>query len=314
MSFLEVKDLVLGLKEKKVPLVDKVSFTLEKKEILGILGESGCGKSLTGFSLLRLFPPGITYYSGEVIIDGISLYKLKEEEVLRLRGKKMAIILQDPLTSLNPVLTIGEQIEEVLKYHFNLNKKERKERVYHLLKEVGIPDPEIRAKNYPHQLSGGLRQRAMIAMALACEPELLVADEPTTALDVTLQIQILQLLSEFNQKKGLTIIFISHDLGVIRWIATKVCVFFAGEIVEIANTEELFNNPLHPYTRNLIESYPREGKIKGVLKGGAVNLYKKPKGCRYFERCEKPCEEGKEIHPELISVKENHFVRCFRYG
>ncbi|MCD6490294.1 MAG: ABC transporter ATP-binding protein [Thermodesulfobacterium sp.] len=314
MPFLEVKDLVLGLKRKNVTLVDKVSFSLEKKEILGILGESGCGKSLTGFSLLRLFPPGIAHYSGDVIIDGGSLYKLSEEEILKLRGKKVAIILQDPLSSLNPVLTIGEQIEEVLKYHFNLNKNERKERIYRLLKEVGIPDPEIRAKNYPHQLSGGLRQRAMIAMALAGEPELLVADEPTTALDVTLQIQILELLSELNQKKGLTIVFISHDLGIIRWIASKICVFYAGEVVEMAHTEELFNNPLHPYTINLINSYPREGKIKKILKGGVVNIYEKPEGCRYFERCENPCKDGKKSHPELISVKNRHFVRCFRYG
>ncbi len=314
MPFLEVRDLVLGLKEKKLSLVDKVSFSLEKKEILGILGESGCGKSLTGFALLRLFPPGITRYSGEVIIDGISLYDLPEEEVLKLRGRKVAIILQDPLSSLNPVLTIGEQIEEVLKYHFDLSKKERRERVVQLLKEVGMPDPELRIKSYPHQLSGGLRQRAMIAMALAGEPELLVADEPTTALDVTLQTQILELLYELNQEKDLTIVFISHDLGIIRWIANRVCVFYAGEIVETAPTEELFNNPLHPYTQTLIESYPKEGKIKKVLKGGVVNLAEKPKGCRYFERCEISCEEGRENHPELIYVKKEHWVRCFKYG
>jgi peptide/nickel transport system ATP-binding protein len=295
-------------------LVDKVSFSLEKREILGILGESGCGKSLTGFALLRLFPPGITHYSGDVIIDEVSLYSLSEDEVLKLRGRKVSIILQDPLSSLNPVLTIGEQIEEVLKYHFNLNKKERKKRVYQLLKEVGIPDPEIRIKNYPHQLSGGLRQRAMIAMALAGEPELLVADEPTTALDVTLQTQILELLYELNQKKDLTIVFISHDLGIIRWIASKVCIFYAGEIVEMAETEELFNNPLHPYTQTLIESYPREGKVRKPLKGEVVNLLEKPKGCRYFERCENPCKEGKNLHPELVEIKKEHFVRCFRYG
>ncbi|PMP97658.1 MAG: peptide ABC transporter ATP-binding protein, partial [Thermodesulfobacterium geofontis] len=288
-------------------------FSLEKKEILGILGESGCGKSLTGFALLRLFPPGINRYSGEVIINGLSLYDLPEKEVLKLRGRKVAIILQDPLSSLNPVLTIGEQIEEVLKYHFNLGKNERKERVIKLLNEVGIPDPEIRIKSYPHQLSGGLRQRAMIAMALAGEPELLVADEPTTALDVTLQTQILELLYELNQKKDLTIVFISHDLGIIRWIASKVCVFYAGEIVEMAKTEELFNNPLHPYTQTLIESYPKEGKIRKVLRGGVVNLLEKPKGCRYFERCEITCKEGKENHPELISFKEEHWVRCFKY-
>ena len=314
MPFLEVRDLILGLKEKKISLVDKVSFSLEKGEILGILGESGCGKSLTGFALLRLFPSGITHYSGDVIIDGISLYSLHEKEVLKLRGRKVAIILQDPLSSLDPVLTIGEQIEEVLKYHFNLSKKERKERIYQLLKEVGIPDPEIRVKNYPHQLSGGLRQRAMIAMALAGEPELLVADEPTTALDVTLQTQILELLYELNKKKDLTIVFISHDLGIIRWIATKVCVFYAGEIVEIAKTDELFNNPLHPYTQTLIESYPREGKIKKTLKGGIINLLEKPESCRYFERCENPCKEGKIFHPELILARKNHLVRCFKYG
>ncbi len=314
MSFLEVRNLILGLKEKRIPLVDKVSFSLEKGEILGILGESGCGKSLTGFALLRLFPPGIIHYSGDVIIDGISLYSLPEKEVLKLRGKKIAIILQDPLSSLNPVLTIGDQIDEVLKYHFHLSKKERKERIYQLLKEVGIAEPEIRAKNYPHQLSGGLRQRAMIAMALAGEPELLVADEPTTALDVTLQIQILELLHKLNQEKKLTIVFITHDLGIIRWIATKVCVFYAGEIVEMAETEELFNNPLHPYTRNLIESYPREGKIAKTLKGGVVNLLEKPEGCRYFERCENSCKEGKRLHPELILARKNHLVRCFRYG
>lgn len=314
MSFLEVKDLVLGLEGKNLPLIDKVSFSLEKKEILGILGESGCGKSLTGFALLGLFPPGIKRYSGDVIIDGLSLYNLPEKEILKLRGKKIAIILQDPLSSLNPVLTIGEQIEEVLKYHFKLDKTERKERVLKLLKEVGVPDPEVRIKSYPHQLSGGLRQRAMIAMALAGEPELLVADEPTTALDVTLQTQILELLYELNQKKDLTIVFISHDLGVIRWIASRVCIFYAGEIVEMAPTEELFNNPVHPYTQTLIESYPREGKIKKVLKGGVVNLLEKPKGCRYFERCENPCKEGKENHPELFSIKKEHLVRCFKYG
>ena len=313
MPFLEVKDLVLGLKSPKIALIDKVSFSLERGEILGILGESGCGKSLTGFSLLRLLPSGITHYSGEVIIDGISIYELSEEEMSKIRGKKIAIILQDPLSSLNPVLTIGEQIEEVLKYHFNLKKKERKEKTLKLLSTVGIPEPELRAKNYPHQLSGGLRQRAMIAMALAGEPEILVADEPTTALDVTLQMQILELLKKLNQEKSLTIVFISHDLGIIRWIAQKVAVFYAGEIVEIAQIEKLFNNPLHPYTVSLLNSYPKKGKIEKILKGGVINLLKKPEGCRYFERCEINCKEGKRLHPKLVSVNNNHWVRCFKY-
>ena len=314
MPFLEVKDLIIGLKKRNIPLIDKVSFTLEKGEILGILGESGCGKSLTGFSLLRLFPSGVSYYSGKVLIDNIDLYSLSEKELSKIRGKKVAIILQDPLSSLNPVLTIGEQIAEVLKHHFNLNSKNRRKRIYELLKEVGISEPEIRAKSYPHQLSGGLRQRAMIAMALAGEPELLVADEPTTALDLTLQIQILELLKDLNQKKSLTIVFISHDLGVVRWISDKIAVFYAGEIVEIASTEEVFNNPLHPYTQALIESYPREGKIRKILKGSPVNLLQKPSGCRYFERCENPCKEGKNIHPDLINAGKNHWVRCFKYG
>ena len=313
MPFLEVKDLVLGLKTKKIPLVDKVSFSLEKGEILGILGESGCGKSLTGFALLRLFPPGIIHYSGEVYLGSIALYTLTEEELRKIRGKKIAIILQDPLSSLNPVLTIGDQIEEVLKVHFSFGKKERKERVYRLMEEVGIPDPELRARSYPHQLSGGLRQRAMIAMALAGEPEVLVADEPTTALDLTLQIQILELLKELNEKKKLTIVFISHDLGVIRWIADKVAVFYAGEIVEMAPTKKLFTNPLHPYTQALISSYPKEGRIKKILKGQPVNLINKPAGCRYFERCDNACKEGQKLHPEMIKVSEDHWVRCFRY-
>ncbi len=313
MPFLEVKDLVIGLKNRKLALIDKVSFSLKRGEVLGILGESGCGKSLTGFSLLRLFPPGITHYSGEVILDGIDIYSLPEKELYKIRGKKIAIILQDPLSSLNPVLTIGEQIEEVLKLHFKLQAKERRKRVYELLNEVGISDAKIRARSYPHQLSGGLRQRAMIAMALAGEPEVLVADEPTTALDLTLQIQILELLKHLNLKKSLSIVFISHDLGVIRWISDRIAVFYAGEVVEVAESLEIFENPLHPYTQALIESYPRKGEIKKVLKGSPVSLLKKPLGCRYFERCETPCKNGKFLHPELIHYKNEHYVRCFKY-
>ncbi|HAA83502.1 MAG: Oligopeptide/dipeptide ABC transporter, ATPase subunit [Thermodesulfobacterium sp. 37_54] len=312
--FLVVKDLTLGLTYKRVPLVEKVSFEVKKGEVLGVLGESGCGKTLTGFSLLRLFPPGISYYSGEVWIDGIPIYSLKEKELCQIRGKKVAIILQDPLSSLNPVLSIKEQLEEVLKAHRpDLTKKERFDKMLNLLKEVGISDPEIRLKSYPHQLSGGLRQRIMIAIALAGDPEILVADEPTTAIDPTLQIQVLNLLKRLNRERGLTIVFISHDLGVIRWIAHRVAVFYAGEIVELAPVERLFLTPLHPYTQALINSYPKEGKFKVDLKGGVVELSKKPEGCYYQLRCDNPCEKGKTYHPQLLEVVPQHWVRCFRY-
>ncbi|RLG12913.1 ABC transporter ATP-binding protein [Candidatus Pacearchaeota archaeon] len=314
MPILIVKDLVIGLSTKRISLVDKVSFSLEKGEILGILGESGCGKSLTGLALLKIFPPGITYYSGEVIINGTNIYTLSEKEVNKIRGKKISIIFQDPLSSLNPVLTIGEQISEVLKYHFNLNKKEIKKKTYSLLEEVGIPDPELRAKSYPHELSGGLRQRAMIAMALAGSPDILIADEPTTALDLTLQIQILDLLKRLNKEKGLSIIFITHDLGILRWFAHRIAVFYAGEIIEIAPTEELFNKPIHPYTKLLFASYPREDRIVSYLKGTPINLLEKPEGCRFWNRCNIACKEGEKLHPELIPFTSSHYIRCFKYG
>ncbi|WP_022856133.1 ABC transporter ATP-binding protein [Thermodesulfobacterium thermophilum] len=312
--FLVVKDLTLGLTYKRVPLVEKVSFEVKKGEVLGVLGESGCGKTLTGFSLLRLFPPGISYYSGEVWIDEIPLYSLKEKELYQIRGKKVAIILQDPLSSLNPVLSVKEQLEEVFKAHRpELTKKERFEKMVDLLREVGISDPEIRLKSYPHQLSGGLRQRIMIAIALAGDPEILVADEPTTAIDPTLQIQVLNLLKRLNRERGLTIVFISHDLGVIRWIAHRVAVFYAGEIVELAPVERLFFTPLHPYTQALINSYPKEGKFKVDLKVGVVELSKKPEGCYYQLRCDHPCDKAKSYHPQLLEVASQHWVRCFRY-
>ncbi|QER42211.1 ABC transporter ATP-binding protein [Thermodesulfobacterium sp. TA1] len=312
---LAIKDLTLGLTYKKVPLVENVSFTVERGEVLGVLGESGCGKTLTGFALLRLFPPGVCYYSGEVWLDDLSLYSLDEKELIKIRGKKIAIILQDPLSSLNPVLTIREQLEEVFKVHQpEFSKKERQDKMISLLKEVGIPDPEIKLRSYPHQLSGGLRQRVMIAIALAGEPEVLVADEPTTALDPTLQVQVLNLLKKLNKTRKLTIVFISHDLGVVRWIADRVAVFYAGEIVEISLVDRLFLNPLHPYTQALIDSYPKEGEFKVRLKGGVIELTQKPEGCYYRLRCDAPCKEGKIYHPPLIEVTSQHMVRCFRYG
>lgn len=314
MPFLEVKNLTLGLKNVFKPLVEDVTFSVEKGEILGILGESGCGKSLTGLALIKLFPPGIIHYCGDVILNGTSIYALNEKELIKIRGKKISIILQDPLSSLNPVLKVREQIEEVLKVHLPyLSKKERLEKMLKLLEEVGIKDAELRLNCYPHQLSGGLRQRIMIAIALAGDPEILIADEPTTALDPTLQVQILTLLKNLNLKRKLTIIFISHDLGIIKWLSTKVAVFYGGEIVEIGATNEIFDTPLHPYTQALINSYPEEEKIFTKLKGQPINLLNKPKGCRFFTRCSDPCKEGKDLHPELKNLTPTRKVRCFKY-
>lgn len=311
MNFLEVINLTLGLKTCYFPLIENISFSVKKGETLGIVGESGCGKSLTGLSLLRLFPPGVTYYQGEVYLDGLSLFEIPESELPKIRGKKISIILQDPLTALNPVLTIEEQIEEVLKIHSNLSKKERRERVYQLLNEVGILEPELRAKSYPHELSGGLRQRAMIAMALAGNPEILVADEPTTALDPTLQIQILELLETLKEKRKLTLLFITHDLNLVKYFSDQIAVFYAGEIVELASTKDLFQNPLHPYTQTLISIFE---KIESPIKTLFLNLLEKPKGCKYWKRCEIACKEGKDKHPELLEIKPLHKVRCWKYA
>ncbi len=311
MPILEVRNLTLGLKEKRLSLVEDINFSLKKGEVLGILGESGCGKSLTGFALIKLFPPGIIPYEGDVFFKGISLFSLSEKELLKIRGSKISIILQDPLSSLNPVLPIGEQIEEVLKYHTELSREERKKKIIELLREVGIPDPELRLKNYPHELSGGLRQRAMIAMALAGEPEVLIADEPTTALDLTLQAQIIRLLVKLKKEKKLSIIFITHDLGIARWITDRIAVFYAGEIVELAPAEELFSTPLHPYTISLFNSYPRENQELKISDTRPLNLFYKTQGCRYYQRCEIRCGEGKKEKPPLIQKYPGHWVRCY---
>ncbi len=312
MPLLEVENLCLADSSTGKLLVKGVSFSVEKGDVLGIVGESGSGKSITALSILKLYPPGIKCTSGKVYFKGMSIYDMPESEVLKLRGKQISMILQDPLSALNPVLTIGEQVEEVLEVHSSLSKKQRKKRVLELLKEVGISDPELRARSYPHELSGGLRQRAMIAMALAGEPELLIADEPTTALDPTLQIQVLELLKNISQKKGLSLIFISHDLGVISYIAKHIVVLYKGEVLETGKVEAVLKEPLHPYTKLLIDS--------------SIGLNKRPKscqenlifeepseGCVFYPRCVKRCEKGRKEKPPLIKVDETRSVRCFLY-
>ncbi len=311
MALLKIKDLTVGIKQTGEKILKGISFSLNPSEILGILGESGSGKSLTALSILKLLPPGLSYFKGQVLFEEKNLLELEEREVNKIRGKKISIIFQDPLSSLNPVLTIEEQMEEVFRYHLGIKGKKAKDLMIRTLKEVGIPDPEFRLKNYPHELSGGLRQRVMIAMAIACSPKILIADEPTTALDLTIQMQVLELLKSLNQARGLSIIFITHDLGILRWFAHRILVFYKGQILEIAPTEKLFKNPLHPYTKLLFNSYP------GRKDHEDLNLWTQERldqsFCPFYTKCAMACKESLEREPKLREVEPSHFVRCFLY-
>lgn len=311
MPLLKIEDLTVGSRSQNTPILKGLSFHLFKGEILGILGESGSGKSLTALSIMGLLPPELRIYQGEILFEGVNLLNLSEKRLTELRGKKLSIIFQDPLSSLNPVLTIEEQMQELVYYHLGLKKTDGKALILKTLKEVGIPDPEIRLKNYPHELSGGLRQRVMIAMAILCSPSLLIADEPTTALDLTIQMQILELLKSLNRERGLSLIFITHDLGILRWFAERILVFYQGRVLESASTERLFQNPLHPYTKLLFDSYPgrktRDLTSKEDLSGQG-DFY-----CDFYPRCSERCEEALQGVPPLIEIEPQHLVRCFRY-
>jgi len=295
--------------------VDDVSFKIERGRILGIVGESGCGKSMTAMSIMRLVPSPGKIVGGHINFDGHDLLKLSNEEIRRLRGDRMAMIFQDPMTSLNPVFTIGEQIAEILRTHRGLKKSAALERTESLLQNVGIPDPARRIREYPHQMSGGMRQRVMIAMAISCEPSLIIADEPTTALDVTIQAQILRLLKGLTDSLNTALILISHDLGIIAETADEVGVMYAGKVVEYATTKELFANPLHPYTIGLLESIPRFGEIKEdrlrTIKGAVPKLSELPAGCKFNPRCKYIIEKCNNAEPELIDTGVGHLVRCW---
>lgn len=295
--------------------VDDVSFKIERGRILGIVGESGCGKSMTAMSIMRLVPSPGKIVGGHINFDGHDLLKLSNEEIRRLRGDRMAMIFQDPMTSLNPVFTIGEQIAEILRTHRGLKKSAALERTESLLQNVGIPDPARRIREYPHQMSGGMRQRVMIAMAISCEPSLIIADEPTTALDVTIQAQILRLLKGLTDSLNTALILISHDLGIIAETADEVGVMYAGKVVEYATTKELFANPLHPYTIGLLESIPRFGEIKEdrlrTIKGVVPKLSELPEGCKFNPRCKYVIEKCNNAEPELIDTGVGHLVRCW---
>ncbi len=303
-----------------VHAVDGVSFEVYPGEVLGLVGESGCGKSVTSLSIMRLISPPGKILEGQVLFGGTNLLALPEQEMMRVRGNRISMIFQQPQTALNPVFRVGDQVAEVLHIHQGLNKEAGWKRAVELLKMVGIPDAGRRAASYPHELSGGMAQRVMIAMALACAPELLIADEPTTALDVTIQAQILDLMLELREKTGTSIILITHDLGVVAEMAERVAVMYAAEIVEQAEVVELFDHPLHPYTQGLIGSIPVLGQLKprlDVIPGLVPNLIDPPAGCRFAPRCAARQKHALKIcttaDPELIETRPGHTVRCWLY-
>jgi oligopeptide/dipeptide ABC transporter ATP-binding protein len=294
--------------------VDDVSFDVFPGRTLGIVGESGCGKSVTSLSIMRLIPspPGFIE-GGEALFAGRDLLRLPESEMRRLRGNEISMIFQEPMTSLNPVYTVGSQIVEAIRLHQDLSRRAAKARAIELLDLVGIPAPSQRVDSYPHTLSGGMRQRAMIAMALACEPRLLIADEPTTALDVTIQAQILDLLRSLQEELGMSIVFISHDLGVMAEFAHEIAVMYAGKIVEYADTAVLFESPRHPYTRGLLRSLPsarNRGERLPTIPGIVPDLRQLPSGCRFQDRCERVTDECRDEEPSLRQV-EGSRVACF---
>ncbi len=301
-----------------VKAVDDVSFKVFQGETLGVVGESGCGKSITNMSLARLVecPPG-KYEGGEILFDGQDMLKISDAEMRKIRGNKISYIFQEPMTSLNPVFKIGYQIEEVLMLHQNMNKEEARKQAIHALDMVRIPNPERIVDEYPFALSGGMRQRVMIAMALACSPKLLIADEPTTALDVTIQAQVLDLMNNLKKEIDTSIIFITHDLSVIAEMADRVMVMYAGKVVELADVNTIFENPLHPYTRGLIGSRPdmsTNSSRLNVIPGNVPDLSDLPEGCSFNPRCDKVCEMCHHGVPELVEVEPGHFVRCFVTG
>jgi oligopeptide/dipeptide ABC transporter ATP-binding protein len=298
-----------------IKAVDNVSFTIDQGETLALVGESGCGKSMTALSLLRLLPEPGRIVGGEIFLDGRDMLHLPDIEMRRIRGNDISMIFQEPMTSLNPVLKIGEQIAEVLRLHQGCSSAEALGKAEELLVQVGISDPSRRLRDYPHQLSGGQRQRIMIAIALACDPKLLIADEPTTALDVTIQAQIMDLLLELKQQRQMATLLITHDLGVVASNADKIAVMYAGQIVESGAVKQVFDNPLHPYTQGLINCIPKLGEHKTLetIPGHLPDLREQIDGCLFLDRCPGPCAPCGHQLPEMIESEPGHWVRCWRY-
>lgn len=296
--------------------VDDVSYDLDMGETLGIVGESGCGKSVSALSIMRLIPePPGKIAGGQILFKGKNLVDLPEKDMRKIRGNDIGMIFQEPMTSLNPVFTCGDQIEEVIMLHQKLDKKEAKVKAIEMLKLVGIPAPEQRYREYPHQLSGGMRQRVMIAIALACNPEILIADEPTTALDVTVQAQILELINKLQKELGMGVIMITHDLGVIAEVSNKVCVMYASKVVEYGTVREIFKNPKHPYTIGLLNSIPKAKNRKEKLttiEGNVPAPTNYPAGCHFCTRCKFAIEKCWNEQPPLEKVGDNHTAACWR--
>ena len=317
---LEVNELTTSFKTERglMKAVDGVSLYVNKGEILGVVGESGCGKSVTSQSIMRLYDEKyLVVYGGEILFNGKNIFELSEREMQSVRGKDIAMVFQDALSSLNPVFTVGNQIIEVLKLHQNMNKEEARKHAIEMLRLVGIPSPEKRVDQYPHELSGGMRQRVMIAIALSCQPKLLIADEPTTALDVTIQAQIMELIVELNHKLDMGVILITHDLSVVAETCSRVAVMYLGQIVEEADVASIFDHPRHPYTHGLINSIP---KINGertdrlyVIEGMVPLLNQIPQGCRFRPRCPYATERCEKEMPELIQISDTQKVRCWNY-
>jgi oligopeptide/dipeptide ABC transporter ATP-binding protein len=318
MALLDVRNLEVAIGgDFEVKPVDDVSLSVEEGEIFGIVGESGCGKSMLALAIERLLPPTARIAAGRVLLQGQDLAALDEAALRRLRGGGMAMIFQDPLSSLNPLFTIGDQVAEPLRLHKRLGRAAARERALELLRVTGIADPERRLDQYPYELSGGMRQRAMIAMALACNPRLLIADEPTTALDVTIQAQILALLSERRRELGMAMILITHDLGIIAQHADRVAVMYAGKIVESGATREVFAGPSHPYTEALLRSIPAlapEGDELPAISGTVPPLADLPPGCRFAPRCAFAEPRCAALPPDFrIAVAPGHDIACVRY-
>ena len=314
---LDIKDLVVHYEteDSDVHAVNGIDIAIGKKRTLGLVGETGAGKTTTALSIMNLVPdpPGVIK-SGSIMLEGRDVLKMSDAELEAMRGNDVAMIFQDPMTALNPVMTVGNQIIETLRAHEKMPRKAAYEAAVKMLMDVGMPEPEKRMKAFPHQLSGGMRQRVMIALALACRPEVLIADEPTTALDVTIQAQILKLMRDLKEKTGTSIILITHDLGVVAEMADDIAVMYAGEIVEQGSTKDIFESPMHPYTQGLMKSIPRldidQDKLY-TIRGTVPDLSNMPEGCRFCDRCEFATLRCKREKPELL-LHGSHFVRCFR--
>lgn len=317
MKLLEVKDLktYFYTDEGVVKSVDGVSFSVDKGETLGVVGESGCGKSITSMSIMQLIGKPGKIVNGEIDFKGENLLNKDKEEMRKIRGKEIAMIFQEPMTSLNPVYTVGQQIMEAVLIHEDMTKEQARERAIQMLDLVKIPDAEKRLNSYPHEFSGGMRQRVMIAMALSCNPEFLICDEPTTALDVTIQAQILNLINELKEKTGTAVMMITHDLGVISEVADNVMVMYAGQVVEYTDVDTVYEKPLHPYTQGLISCIPKLGGQEeklSTIKGMVPSFNEMPEGCLFCPRCEYAKDICRKERPELVDL-DGHQVRCFKY-